>query len=595
MNRVFRSKFKFQSLFFYLLLWGIIASSATAQNSVLYVRPANSADYFEKTYQLQRYYTPKNVYLDDLLSNTRYIAQFASDKNFPTTLEGYSFVILPDIVCLSRSHFHKITDYVKKGGGLFITGGLGSRTESGEFQGYGLLRELLSVEPREASGKLEDLNALQLRYGYAGSLAAPPGYYLLVAPSFQPLCVPASANLEVVGYWSEADYDEVDPATIKREAGLVIREFPSGGRIVWVGTDLEDLVRNSSTRPFYRPIVRQLFEWVAGEAVAGIEPWPERYRNAVLIHGDIETNFEKVVNVIDPFTKYKVKTTFNLLMNQAERYPDILKRLGATGGELSSHAYEHDHFLYQPYDVQYNRIQRFLEVSKKYGFKPMGLRPPYLSFDENTIEAAIQNNLLYITSDRYPISAYPRVVHSKNDSTKKLVLFSKNELDDYDLFEKLAVKNPNDIRRMVLEDYQRVSDMRGLYSFNYHSQFLAHPELVVAAEALLSTVTPQKEVWIATASQIAEWILQRDALQVDIASNYGRLTVSIVNTGIPMTSQAYVRVIPPAYKMRAGYTGSAMRGNVMVENGLVKVPKLKTGERFSIEIAPSQFTTSSLR
>lgn len=63
--------------------------------------------------------------------------------------------------------------------------------------------------------------------------------------------------------------------------------------------------------------------------------------------------------VLDILKKYRIKATFFVVGHQAEKYPDILKRMGEEGHAIANHTYSHN------YDLLYSSPETLLdEISK---------------------------------------------------------------------------------------------------------------------------------------------------------------------------------------------------------------------------------------
>ncbi|MCX7835752.1 MAG: polysaccharide deacetylase family protein [bacterium] len=571
--------------FLLLLLFWVAIGTSKVDSKILFVRQAASAQKLEREHKVDyRYYSSQSIYTNLLLREFPY--DMVSDLAIPQNFSTYTLIILPDIVCLNRSDYERIEKFVvQDGGGLLVTGATAICDGKGNFQGYDFLRRLLGASPQVVRAEHEEIAALHLRYGYAGSMAAPPGYFLKLYPVAKPLYLPKEHSADVVGYWSEVFIGNKDPRLLSRTVGFVVKEFPKGGRVAWIGADLEDLQNTNETRFYVAAIFRQLFQWLMGDPIVALEPWPNQKQYAVLFHGDIETDFDEVVNILEPIKKYQAKTTFNLLMNQAEEYPEVVEQVRRTKGELSIHGYEHDHFWGQPLDVQKERLERAVASSKRFQFRPLGLRPPYLSHDENTIEAIRQMKMLYITADRKSYSNYPRVVYSQHDTAKTngVVLFPKGELDDYDFFDVLELKGSDAVSQVILLDYQRLKDVRGLYQFNYHSQYLKRKELIVGVDRLLKEVTTDKTAWLATSAEIADWILQREGLNVEYQYDQGMLKVTVTNQGLDLLAFPYLRIVSPkGGKLKWVQLNENVDNSAVLNTGYLKIPKLKKGETFSI-------------
>ena len=87
-------------------------------------------------------------------------------------------------------------------------------------------------------------------------------------------------------------------------------------------------------------------------------------------------------NIIDLLKKYNLKATFFVCGINAEKYPDILKKLVKNGHEIGNHTFSHRNMIFKKYDTIKNDIQKTDNlITEICGIKPVLFRPPYLRMD----------------------------------------------------------------------------------------------------------------------------------------------------------------------------------------------------------------------
>lgn len=92
--------------------------------------------------------------------------------------------------------------------------------------------------------------------------------------------------------------------------------------------------------------------------------------------------------LLDMLSEYGIPATFFLLGKQAERYPDLVRRILAEGHEVGNHSYSHPNLrLLSPANKAYE-IARTDTILRSLGANPTFLRPPYGSYDNYTVTAA---------------------------------------------------------------------------------------------------------------------------------------------------------------------------------------------------------------
>ena len=97
---------------------------------------------------------------------------------------------------------------------------------------------------------------------------------------------------------------------------------------------------------------------------------------------------EDTQTLIDILEKYNVKTTFFVVGDWAEKYPESVKALHDAGHEVMSHSNHHDHYnslsTQQIIDDVTASNQR---ISASTGVTPTLIRCPYGEYDDHVIAA----------------------------------------------------------------------------------------------------------------------------------------------------------------------------------------------------------------
>ena len=82
--------------------------------------------------------------------------------------------------------------------------------------------------------------------------------------------------------------------------------------------------------------------------------------------------------LLDLLAQKKIKATFFVLGENAQRHPEILKRAVAEGHEIGNHSWSHSHLAKLPDESVRSELQRTDDViSQAIGAHPKLMRPPY--------------------------------------------------------------------------------------------------------------------------------------------------------------------------------------------------------------------------
>ena len=93
-------------------------------------------------------------------------------------------------------------------------------------------------------------------------------------------------------------------------------------------------------------------------------------------------------HLLDMLEEYGIPATFFLLGNQAERHPDIVKRILAEGHEVGNHSYSHPNLRAVSLARKEEELRRTDTILRNLGATPQFMRPPYGSFDAATEKVA---------------------------------------------------------------------------------------------------------------------------------------------------------------------------------------------------------------
>ena len=101
--------------------------------------------------------------------------------------------------------------------------------------------------------------------------------------------------------------------------------------------------------------------------------------------------------ILDILKEYDAKATFFVLGKFAELYPEIIKRQSREGHEIGNHTYSHIDIKKSTKDKlldEYEKTQNI--IAKLTDNKPKLFRPPYGSFNNNTIDIVEMDNSIIV-------------------------------------------------------------------------------------------------------------------------------------------------------------------------------------------------------
>ena len=92
--------------------------------------------------------------------------------------------------------------------------------------------------------------------------------------------------------------------------------------------------------------------------------------------------------LLDMLSEYGIPATFFLLGKQAERHPDLVRRILAEGHEVGNHSYSHPNLRMLSPEKKMHEIGQTDAILRSLGASPAFLRPPYGAYDNQTVAVA---------------------------------------------------------------------------------------------------------------------------------------------------------------------------------------------------------------
>ena len=220
---------------------------------------------------------------------------------------------------------------------------------------------------------------------------------------------------------------------------------------------------------------------------------------------------DHILNILE---REQVKATFFIPGRTAERYPEMVKAVDASGHEVGCHGYNHELFVNFSIDEQENIINKAQDlIYSQIGKRFKGFRTPSGDPTEETSALLCKLGFSYSSSMRGDDRPYRTVLNEKESDLIEIP--AKWELDDYpqlayDFFPAMPISLDR-IKgyHQVLDNWKREFD--GYYKYGYHFVLMCHPQVigtpgkVILLEELIRYIKSFPDVWFATGSEIASW------------------------------------------------------------------------------------------
>ena len=123
-----------------------------------------------------------------------------------------------------------------------------------------------------------------------------------------------------------------------------------------------------------RPKKLQLLRWLPHRLMLSTAPADGR---ALYLTFDDGPNADHTTRVLDLLAQHDARATFFVLGQQAERHPDLMRRIAAEGHALGNHSYDHPSFLRISPAEQMAQIERTDAIIAPFnGGRRPAFRPP---------------------------------------------------------------------------------------------------------------------------------------------------------------------------------------------------------------------------
>ncbi len=123
----------------------------------------------------------------------------------------------------------------------------------------------------------------------------------------------------------------------------------------------------------------------------------ERNDNKIALTFNCAWNDDDIDSILNTLDAYGVKSTFFIVGEWAEKYPESVKLIAQNGHEIANHSYAHDHYSGWSKEKILSDIEKCDNLlSSITGIKPILFRAAYGEYNDNVIKACDENDRYYI-------------------------------------------------------------------------------------------------------------------------------------------------------------------------------------------------------
>lgn len=525
------------------------------------------------------------------LSNLNLSATTITDEDIELGRHfDYKLIILPGAKALSEKEIIQIKKFLEKGGSVFATSGVGSFSDDGKWKGWDFINETFGIRFTKELSKEETYLVHTLRGSLPITSDIPAGFTLKIATWDRPVAVEVlDPRTTQVSYWYDMKKERgLVRQEIKETAGIVFGTFGKG-KFVWYGFEINSIIGINQEYLYFEKLFNNSINWLLSLPVSISNIWQEGFKSGAMFTVSITDNTANLSNLIPIIQKNNIPITFLIDPQIALSDSTAIKNI-AQYGEVAAIV---DIGFINSWDDTENKLFDKEEQSRKIreakttleniiGKKIFGMIPKFGLFDQNTIFAAIDNDIRYIIADSLTDRSVPNVV-IKGD--KKVIVLSRTARDDYEVIRDYGLEEPVFQFYTYQEDIDRLLFENGLLIFNFHPEYQLQAKNIGVIEQIYNDLK-NKNFWLNYASGIVNWYDKRDQIQVK-AEKRGkyRIALKISNPG-DKPIENYTLDVDLNKKVRNIIIGSEIIGTKPVkvkhtegDNVLyITVDKLKPGE-----------------
>ncbi len=442
----------------------------------------------------------------------------------------YKLLILPGSKSLSEKEIIQIKKYLENGGSVFATSGVGSFSDDGKWKGWDFINETFGIRFTKELSREETYLVHTLRGSLPITADIPVGFALKVATWDRPVAVEVlDPRTTQVSYWYDIKKERgLVRQEIKETAGIVYGTFGKG-KFVWYGFEINSIIGINQEYLYFEKLFNNSINWLLSLPVSIGKIWQSEFKAGAMITVTVTENMANISNLIPIIQKNNMPVTFLIDPDIAVMDSSRIKNIAQYGevaiivdiGFINSWDDTENKLFDQ--NEQTTKIKEAKStVEKITGKKVFGMMPKFGLFDQNTIFAAINNDIRYIIADSLTDRSVPNVVIKGNN---KVLVLSRTARDDYEVIRDYGLDEPVFQFYTYQEDIDRLLFENGLLIFNFHPEYQLQAKNVGVIEQIYNDLK-KKNFWINYASGIINWSKKRDQIQVK-AEPRGRFRIAL--------------------------------------------------------------------
>lgn len=486
-------------------------------------------------------------------------------------------LLLPTSVALSAREKQAVVTFRAKGGSVLTSWLAGVRGEKGEWLGFGFMESVLDAKV-VGDTRADEEDNFMMPYGdnpITHHLPAGLRVWMEVVKETYPLRLVGRHPAAHIMDWSRTFapdktgtvivFDEKAQPTGRLSRSVVLG-YPER---LWLASDPKSL----------EAIAHNALTWLLRQPDAYTSAWPQSYRSAVVFAVDSSDEFTPADLELASLLKSNgMVATYYTLTEIVLKSVPVLKQIQAQGHEVAYLADRFAGFKDQSASVQAKRLEAMRQEMRNSGLvvaADAGFHPPMDSYDKTTEQLISHNGFGHfvsfadITDARLPFISTPQGVNLSSGSATVVLPRTVSGPEDA-----MEAGDAEEGLKNFLSELELSRKMASLSVLRLAQQSFITKEQWDDIFGYIKS--PNSQIWVATAGQVADWWRERDRVSFRLETNPTAPLLSITVKGNAPLKQAV------ALYVNLPESRSVMR----------LVPQAGTGN--SVKIAPVDAWRSAL-
>jgi peptidoglycan-N-acetylglucosamine deacetylase len=213
-----------------------------------------------------------------------------------------------------------------------------------------------------------------------------------------------------------------------------------------------------------------------------------------------------VPEILKLLDRHGVRATFFVPGRVAERHPERVREIIEGGHELAHHGYTHTAVTKLAPEQEREEMEKGLAVLLSFTDEVRGYRSPSWELTPHTLGLVAEHGLTYTSNLMDDIRPYR---HAGTDVVELPVHWMLDDAPHF-WFDEAGwtnkISTTGDVRAIWCEEFEGIKRTGGLFTLTMHPQIIGRPSRLALLDHMLSFVTTQEDVWVATGIEIASII-----------------------------------------------------------------------------------------